>query len=266
MRVPHLSLSLLVLCASAASAQGWSGALGVGVSSAPRYVGGDEYKSRVIPYIQLQHGNRFVAGLVPSGSGFGVGTYLVRNPGFTAAVDIAQDFSREERYGAALAGMGDRRGNTLVGTSLSVNRGILSATSIIIAGLAEDAGATGSAEIAARRMMSPRLMMGLSAGATLATQSHMQREFGISVTQAARRQALIEANDPRLGIEDARVYTPQAGLKQTQVGSQVMYAVSERRSIVMFWQYTRLSNEAFASSLVRTRTSANTGAMLVFGL
>ena len=58
MKSHQLSAIALILCAGAASAQSWTGAVGLGMSTAPRYVGGDEYRTRAIPYIQLEYANK----------------------------------------------------------------------------------------------------------------------------------------------------------------------------------------------------------------
>lgn len=262
---PHLlSAVALILCAGTASAQGWSGAIGLGMSTAPRYAGGDEYRTRAIPYIQLEYANKYVAGVVPSGAGLGIGTYLVRNSIFAVEVDAAYGESREERYGSALAGMGDRSGEVLFGTSTSITYGMLAATGNVVT--SSDAGVYGTAELSARRPLASRWMVGMSGGATFATAEHMQSQFGITPSQASRRQALIDAADPRLSSGDGAAYAPSAGLKQMHAGASLMFAVSERRSVIMFSQFTRLSAEAAASTLVRDRDATNVGLMMVFGL
>lgn len=264
MKSHQLSAVALILCAGTASAQGWSGAIGLGMSAAPRYVGGDEYRTRAIPYVQLEYANKYVAGVVPSGAGFGIGTYLVRNSLFSVEVDAAYGESREERYGSALAGMGDRSAEILFGTSTSITHGMVAATTNVVT--STNAGAYGTAELSARRPVASRWMIGMSGGATFATAEHMRSQFGITSSQATRRQALIDAADPRLSPEDGTAYAPAAGLKQAHAGATLMFAVSERRSVIMFSQFTRLSAEAAASTLVRDRDATNVGLMMVFGL
>ena len=264
MRSHQLSAIALILCAGTASAQGLTGAIGLGMSTAPRYAGGDEYRTQVIPYIQLEYANKYVAGVVPSGAGLGVGIYVVRNSMFSVEVEAAYGESRGERYGSALAGMGDRSSEALFGTSTSITYGMLAATGNIVMSI--DAGAYGTAELSARRPVASRWMVGVSGGATFATEEHMRSHFGITPSQALRRQALIDAADPRLSPGDGAAYAPSAGLKQTQAGASLMFAVSERRSVIVFSQFTRLSSEAAASTLVRDRDGTNLGLMMVFGL
>ena len=264
MKSHSLSAIALILCAGTASAQAWSGAIGLGMSTAPRYVGGDEYRTNAIPYVQLEYANKYVAGVVPSGAGFGVGAYLVRNSLVSVEVDAAYAESRPERYGSALAGMGNRSGEAVFGTSASITHGMFAAKSNVVTGV--DAGTYGIAELSATLPLASRLMVGVSGGATFATARHMQSQFGISPSQASRRQALIDADDPRLSPGDAVAYAPAAGLKQAQAGASMMFALSERRAVMMFSQFTRLSDEAAASTLVRDRNGTSVGLMMVFGL
>ena len=104
MRAYMLTLPLVALAlpiGSATAQQTWSGTVGLGVGSVQKYVGGDEYRSQAIPYIQVAYGQRFVAGVLPSGNGIGLGAYLARRGPLTWMLDASQSFEREEKDGDA---------------------------------------------------------------------------------------------------------------------------------------------------------------------
>ena len=247
------------------STRPWSGMVGVGAVVAPRYTGGDEYRVRPIPFVQVEFRNRLFAGVLPSGSGVGLGSYLRRGEHFAWTAELAASNSRDERYGDALAGMGNRGGSANVASGLRLSKGILSAGANVALGLDSDEGSQGTFSLAANGMFAGRWMAGISTGATVADSRNMTYDFGITADQAGRRQALIDAGDARLRSGDGAAYSPRGGLKQVNAGASLGYAVSTRSRLVLFAQRARLSNEAAQSSIVRERESTTGGMVLMYG-
>ena len=243
----------------------WTGMVGLGAMVAPRYSGGDDYRVRPIPFIQVEFRNRVFAGVLPSGTGVGLGSYLHRGDNVAWTAELAASNSRDERYGDALAGMGDRSGSAIVASGLRLSKGIVSAGANVAIGLDSDEGSLGTFSLAANHMFAGRWMAGISTGATVADSRNMTFDFGITPDQASRRQALIDAGDARLRSGDGAAYSPRGGLKQMNAGATVGYAVSARSRLVLFAQRARLSNEAAQSSIVRERESTTGGLVLMYG-
>lgn len=261
-------VALLATAAAAATAQAqgsWSGAVGSGAITAPKYSGAEEYRVLPIPYIQLVYRERISLGILPSGTGAGVGVNLLRGQSFSWDASLSGTGGRRERWGDALAGMGNQKVASTAGTGLSITRGAFSTSASVAMGLGQKAGNTGTISLAGQRQLAQRWVGGVSTAATFADEDNMAFDFGITSEQAERRQALIAKGDARLRAKDGTAYRPDAGLKQTQTAASVSYLVSQRSRIVGFVQATTLSNEASRSSVVRDRSNASGGLMVVYG-
>ena len=180
-------------------------------------------------------------------------------------VAVSQGLQRKETDGDALAGMGDRNGRTMAKEVMTVNAGMLSARANYGVGLKNEMGSTGAFAIEANMPLAKRSLASIGAGATIADSRNMQYEFGVSSSQPAERQALIDAGDARLREGDGTTYTPSAGLKQTMVSAGLGYGMTERTRLMLFAQGTRLSNEATASTVVRRRDGVTGGMAVVWG-
>lgn len=261
------AVALLSATAAVAQAQGrsWSGTVGTGAVAAPKYAGGEDYRTIPIPYIQLQYRDRITLGVLPSGLGAGIGANLVRSQSFTWDAALSGVGGRRERYGAALAGMGDQKGTGTAATSVAYSTGHLTTGASVAAGLAEGSGVTGTVNAGIQRQLFSRWLAGVSAAATFADADNMAYDFGVTDEQAARRRSLIGRNDARLRSGDDRAFRPGSGLKQTVSSASLGYALSDRTRLMAFAQTTWLSDEAARSSIVRDRTSTSGGAMIVYG-
>ena len=260
-----LSLGFAVAGTTAHGQAGLHGAIGVGGVTAPRYMGAEDYRTRPFPYIQLQYGERAFAGVLPSGLGFGIGAHLHRGEAVGLQVALSQANARKERYGDALAGMGDQTASATAGVGMSIRQGVVTLSASAATGLDREVGSMGDVSIATSHAIGNRWTSGVSTGATLADRRNMQFDFGVSEEEAARRQALIDAGDTRLRAGDGAAYSPSAGLKQMSASASLGYAVTERTRLMVFAQGTRLSNEAARSSLVRDRDAVSGGMALVYG-
>ncbi|HKG91825.1 MAG TPA: MipA/OmpV family protein [Gemmatimonadaceae bacterium] len=264
------SFAALIVSAAAAQAQGvspgsWSGAVGSGAITAPKYAGADESRVLPIPYIQLVYKERISLGMLPSGTGAGIGISLLRGQSVSWDASLSGTGGRRERWGDALAGMGNQKVAATAGSGISYTRGPFSTAANVVMGLAQHAGNTGTASLALQAPITQRWIAGVSTGATFADRDNMAFDFGITDAQAEGRQSLIARGDARLRSEDGRAYRPDAGLKQTQTSASLSYLLSQRGRLVGFVQSASLSNEAARSSVVRDRSSASGGMMVVYG-
>ena len=230
-----------------AEAPSWHGSYGAGAVVRQRYAGGGEYRAHPIPYLQLEYRGRYFLGME------GLGAHLYRTPSTRVSVALAGWDARKEHRGDALAGMGDRDGSGAIATAASYTLGPVSANGTVLVAMNDDAGTQGSLGLSTQQRFARRWMATVSTAATFANAKQMAYDFGITEQQAAARRTLIAAGDPRLSAAAGSSYAPGGGLKQAQSTLMLGYMATERTSVVMLAQGTRLSSDAARSSIVTER-------------
>ena len=247
------------------SAPSWTGMAGIGVAAMPKYAGSDEYRVLPIPIVQLEYRGRLYLGGSQSGTGAGIGAYVVRTPTLAVDVGLSGAESRPESRGDALAGMGKRSASSFATSGVTYRRGIVMATSGVAIGLGRNEGSYAAIGIGTERQLARRWFAGLSTGVTFADARNMAFDFGVSDEQSAARQALLESGDPRLHGIDVAAYSPDAGLKEARGAASLAWLLTDRSRMMLFAQGSRLSNEAARSPLVRARTGVVSGIALAYG-
>ena len=270
----HLAtLATLATTAGTARAQGeaplsrpaLSGVVGIGVVTLPRYTGSDESRVVPMPIVELEYRGRLFLGGSPDGVAPGLGVHLVRTSALTWDVGLAGSEARSEGRGDALAGMGKRSAAAFATTGVGYRLRFVQASAGLAAGLGEDAGSYGTLGLGSELPLARRWVGGMATGVTVADARNMAYEFGVTPEQSARRQALLDAGDPRLDGVDVGAYAPAGGVKHMRGSASLAYLLSPRSRVVLFAQGTRLSGEAARSPLVRARTSATTGLAIGWG-
>lgn len=145
------------------------------------------------------------------GTGGGVGMYLMRNETFSLSTEITGARERKESYGDGLAGMGKRGGATFGGSNVSYKLGSVTAGAGVAIGLGSDEGSMASFNLATQKVYGRRWIA------------------GVSTTQAARRQALIDAGDSRLYASEGSSYAPKGGPKHANVSTSLGYLLRRAR-------------------------------------
>ncbi len=237
----------------------WEVSLGTGVLASPSYSGAEEYRITPFPLTQVSYRGRVYLGPNSSGTGLGLGAYAIRTERFRVAAEVGFLDSRPASRADALAGMRDRDFvlTATLGMSyrLSAFQGVLSVTQ----GVNNGAGLLGAAGLSYSRQVGSRFGATIGAGATFANARQMRWDFGVTGAEAARRQALIAAGDPRLEADEGGPYRPTAGLKQVGTSLSLMYAVSSHWAMLGFGGLDWLSDQAAASPLVRRREQVSGG-------
>jgi outer membrane protein len=242
-----------VLVGQDASPSDWAIALGAGAIVVPDYVGSDDHRMLPFPMVQVTYRNRFFLGPSSTGLGGGVGAHLVRSPGLELAAELGIQDGRPAKRADALVGMDDRSLLGTAGASVGYALGPARATAGVSRGLNDDAGWSGTAHLAFTRPLTTRLVATTAASVALADTRQMRRDFGVTATEAARRQALIDEGDPRLGPDESRSYHPDGGLWQVGASISLLGTVSQRWSVLAFGGVNWLTNKATNSPLVRKR-------------
>ena len=87
----------------------------------------------------------------------------------------------------------------------------------------------------------------------------MRREFGVTETEAARRQALIDDGDDRLEADEGVAYRPGASLRSVGPSLTAIVLLSPRWSLIGFGGADYLIGDAADSPLVRRKTNLSGG-------
>ena len=234
------------------AAPDWQISAGAAAFVYPRYPGSDEY--RVVPFPLVDARYRDLAYLGPSstGIGFALGATPITTEHFRVALEVGGQDSRPESRADALAGMEDRNAVVTGGASLTYRTGPFEAILAVSQGFNDGAGLIQTTRITYSRLLG-KVMLSAAAGVALADAKQMRREFGVSDSEAARRQAMIDAGDDRLEPDDGRPYEPEAGLRHLGAGISLIYPATLRWSLIGFTGLEYLSDEAAASPLVRQR-------------
>lgn len=231
------------------------GAMGI---ASPRYPGSDEWRLLGFPMLQVTFRGRFFLGPTPGGPGFGFGARLLQTGGLGLAADVGISDSRPASRDAALTGMDDRDVLATVSASLIYRTEPIELALRVARGVNDGGGLLATTSVSLSQRFG-RLAVAVGAGVTLADARQMRRDFGITPVEAARRQVLIDAGDPRLDPGDATEYQPGAGLRQFGGSLSVRYAMSQRWSLFGFGGVDWLSDRATESALVRRRAQASMG-------
>lgn len=259
------ALFILTILSAQARAQGnssnsptWQvivGAIGI---ATPRYPGSDELRLLGFPLVQVNYRNRLFLGPTPGGPGFGLGVQLFRSGGLGVSAGAGISDSRPASRDDALAGMEDREVLATAGANLVYRVNPVELSLGFSQGLNDGGGFLGTAGISLSRRVG-RMEAMLGAAVSFADARQMRRDFGMTQSESARRQSLIDAGDPRLRPGDAMVYQPDGGMRQFGGSLSIRYALSQRWFVFGFGGVDWLSDRASASALVRRRSQPYVG-------
>jgi outer membrane scaffolding protein for murein synthesis (MipA/OmpV family) len=154
--------------------------------------------------------------------------------------------------------MDDRDVVAALGTTLTYRVGPLEAALGVVQGLNDGAGFLGTGRVSVSQVLG-HLVIRVGAGATLADARQMRREFGVTDSEARRRQSLIDAGDDRLRADAGRAYRPSGGLRHLGAAFLLGYLFSDRWSLLGFGGVDRLGGEAVGSPLVRREEQFSVG-------
>lgn len=234
--------------------------LGAGVFAGPRYMGSDETRVLPLPIIGVDYKNRVFLGASSTGVGAGIGVNLIKSRHVTLTAGLGGSEPRPEDRADALAGMNDRRLGFNAVSGVNYQTGPLSAGLVFSAGLRDNAGLTGTGTLGLTLPVLPRIFLSLGGNITVANGDAMFFEYGITPDEAQRRANLLAGGDSRLRPGDGVAYSPGAGVRDVGATSSLAYMLSPKWSLFGFGSFTRLSDEAARSSLVRRRNAWVTGA------
>src|SRR5882724_699464 len=245
-----LAAAGLVLAASGATAQSFdsvtlqgdpessgSGRVGGVLISAPRYLGSDEQRTLLLPFIDYRWKNGFFAGL-----GNGIGYKFPSSPQLQYGVRLSVDFGRKEKRSPVLTGMGDIDAspeagaffNYLITHEWSLKSSLRYGAGNDHDGLLFDLGLHYATQLA------PQWRLGLGVDATYANASYMQDYFGVTPAQSAATGYAV--SNVGAGVRDVRgSVTLMLFINRNWIASAVLTVAS-------------LQGDAKNSVIVRERT------------
>ena len=230
----------------------WNVNVGAVAFAFPRYPGSDEYHVLPVPMVQVTYRGRVFVGSSTVGVGVAVGIHAIQTPRFRLTTEFAVGDARPVSRGDALAGLDDRAVALAAAGGIAYRFGPVEGGVGIARGLNDHGGTIGSVR-ASFTFRLGRLFLTPGVSTTLADATEMRREFGITPAEAVRRQALIDAGDPRLKPGDARVYRPEGGIRTGGASLFVLYPLTSRWSLIGSAGFERLSDRAAASPIVEQR-------------
>ncbi|MDT8998585.1 MipA/OmpV family protein [Paucibacter sp. APW11] len=243
----------MAACISSAQAQGPAKAddqthynVGLGVISHAEYLGSDERRTQLFPYLDIAWSN-----------GFGLGqnglTYsLSRDPQLSYGFSLGASSDRKEGRAKALKGMGNISSraefggfvNYALSPALSLSSSVKYGSGNDRKGLVWDLGLNYAMQLA------PDWQLRLGAGATVANARYMQSYFGVNAAQAAS--------------SGYALYTPKAGLRDVHGSAMLMHPISESLSLVGIVSATTLLGDAKSSPLTLKRTELMAGVGVIY--
>ncbi|EYC52904.1 hypothetical protein AZ34_12415 [Hylemonella gracilis str. Niagara R] len=191
-----------------------SGQIGLAVLSTPRYMGAENNRLRVLPYLSYRWANGwFIDGLN------GLGHAWTLEPGRRVGLHLGVSPDREESDDSALRGMGDVDREAELGAFAHQRLGTwlgggLSARTHLRYGAGEDhRGGQAELGLGWGRRLAQRSLMNLGLSVAWANQNYMQTYFGVTPAQSvsshyAEYQADGGLRDLRLSLGFIQLFSP----------------------------------------------------------
>lgn len=230
----------------------WSLATGIGAVSGPRYLGSDHTKTRVVPIIKASYQTQW--GKLMFGEDEGalrLGWSIAPNESTEFGIQVGQAEGRKEKDDSNLKGLGNLKNTTEFGffasqridrfrLKMSANKGSSSGHGGTLLNL--------NGEYAYPLTDSLNLNGGI--GMTWASNTYMQRYFGVSDAQAASS-----------GLDR---YTAKSGIRDVKASIGVTWQASQNWLLLAEASALRLQGDAKDSPIVKKSTQAQVMAGVVY--
>lgn len=211
------------------------GLLGIGVSTAPVFMGSDEFKTSGTPLLSYEHPSGFFLG----GSNGLIGMRWHASPRLQWGTSLNLDGGRKESDSRQLRGMGDidakATANVFVGIGLS-DLVALNASVSYGAGNAGK-GALFAMGASFSQPIGPSTLMSVNLGATFANFDYAKEYFGVSVSQSK--------------ASGYRAFTPEAGPRDLSISVGVNHQITPEWLLIGNFASATLTGDAKNSPLVR---------------
>ncbi len=220
----------------------------------PRYPGSEHLRIVALPVVGAVYKERlnFGSSRVAIGAGLGWKAWI-QGP-WTFEVGLGMGERRPESRDEALAGMGNRAASLWAGGGLTWRARYGSLGLKVAQGLKDEAGLRATLETGTFIPLRPGVALTLGAQASWGNATHLAFDFGMTPDQAARRAALLASGDRRLRPGEARVYRPEAGLREVQGSLGLSWRMEQRWRLFGALTGTALQDKARQSPLVRKDT------------
>jgi outer membrane scaffolding protein for murein synthesis (MipA/OmpV family) len=223
------------LFSSPAIADDWNIGIGAGLISAPEYLGAEDYRTRVLPAVDIAYRNRVFFNFFE-----GLGAYLYSRGDFRLKAGIGYQAGRDEDDDESLRGTGDIGDAAVYSLGAEYQLGLYTA----FVSLRQHDGGTDGRQLHAgiqafyalrEELSSPRLLLNFTVN--YSDDDYMQGYFGVDSRQTAAS-----------GLAE---YSASAGIASLRAGATGIYPLTKGWRITAVVQYLRLIGDAADSPLVR---------------
>lgn len=256
--VMTLALSICGTTAGSATdtpADGFGLSIGGFAMVAPKYEGSRDVRVTGFPVVIPSFGAGSLAGRVEFKGIDDIRYRLIDNSGFEVGPLLGWRFGRKEDDGDLLRGLGDIDGGLVAGGYVAYRMGAFRPfVSYHHQVTGDDTGGIIRFGAEARTVMSQRVELVGTVGATYASQSYMDAFFSVTPAQAATSVA-------GLSVFDAR-----AGIKDVYVGLNAAIPLSDSWTLRLSGKYSHLLGDAADSPVVETTSQWSGGVGLTWKL
>jgi para-nitrobenzyl esterase len=228
----------------------WSGFAAVGVLSAPKYFGSSESRVVPVPLFEMEYRGRLFASVGTTGLAAAVGGHVLKRKMWSASAHVGVADRRPTSRDDVLAGLEDRGLGTTAGATIRRKHGLFSQSLTLAHGLDSGAGLTAKLGAGIGVPIGFKGAVSLNGTATFVDDRQMRYDFGIDAAEAAARQDLVNAGDPRLRQADAQLHVPGGGFQSVGGSASILALLSPKWVLAVLGSVTQLSDQAAESPLV----------------
>lgn len=231
---------------------------GAMVLTMPAYPGARAMRSQPFPIFNGEWRERISFGASRFGVGGGASYHVLRQKGWTGSLGVEGVESRVESMADSLAGMGSRPATVFASAGLAWRTGPLELMAGLRHGFRQEVGGGAVLRAALTLPLGRRWFVEARVAGSAFERDQMTYEYGVNAEQAARRQGLLLAGDPRLRPGDGRRFEPVGGWALLQSSLAIGYAVSEHWRLGITFLQQEVQGEARRSPLVLRPRSQGT--------
>ncbi len=223
---------------------------GLMVLTLPAYPGSRAMRSQPFPIFNGEWRGRVSFGASRFGVGGGVAYTVFRTDGWKANLGVEGVESRPEAMADSLAGMGGRPATAFATAGVAWRSGPLEFVAGLRHGFRAEVGGGGVLRASLTLPLGRRWFVEARVAGSAFERDQMNYEYGINAEQAARRQALVLAGDPRLQPGEDRPFQSAGGWALLQSSVAFGYALTDHWRLGITFLQQEVQGDARRSPLV----------------
>ena len=224
------------------TADAWKLAIGLGVSSEPRYPGSDERKTRALPMISANYERYFIGSVRGSGVLAGLGVYLYQDDHWDVGVELGSNLEkpRKESDSSRLRGVGDVDATALGSVFASYSNKWFAVRGNVVTDVGgKHQGTRASLGIEGKYSPADGLVLWAGPSLTWADSKYTQALFGINAGQSTNS-----------GLP---TYTPASGMNSVRLTVGADYRLARNWELGARYTAEDLRGDAINSPITQKR-------------